>query len=139
MPEQMHANTTLCDGVEAADTLPIYLNECHVWSDGEDEHDEDHNSCYDLFIVFLVKEPTSIITFSWNARSTYEHGMISQWIDPSHLKELQSLEAVGHMPCAILKRLVHEDVGWHERSKLWRRGYEVPPECIRAAQVVDMM
>lgn len=120
---------------EPTNTLPIYLLECHVWSDGEDDHEEDHNLYYDMHIVFLVNEPISIITFSWNANSTYEDGIITQWKNPMHIQELQYIKAIGYMPCDILKRLVHEEVGWHKRHL----NNDVPPECIRAAQVLDML
>ena len=134
----MHAKTA--DGVADThdDALPIFTKECHHWSDGEDEHDEDHNSYYDLCFLFIVKDPTCIITYSWNAASTYEHGMIDKWTDPLHLKELQDdFPTTGYMSRTTLKRLVLKEVGWHEQRKLYCQTHVIPSECLRAAQAID--
>ena len=35
-------------GSAASVQIPVYRHLCHVWSDGEEEHEEDHNSSYDF-------------------------------------------------------------------------------------------
>jgi len=40
--------------------IPIYLNECHSWSDGEEHLDEDHNSAYDFKYFVLERDGATV-------------------------------------------------------------------------------
>jgi hypothetical protein len=37
------------------ETVEVYLLECHEWSDGDDEHEEDHNDYYDLKYFYVSR------------------------------------------------------------------------------------
>lgn len=50
-------------------TQPVYLLECHEWSDGDEEHEEDHNYHYDIKYFYIVNNPVYKCIFAWNARS----------------------------------------------------------------------
>ena len=47
--------------------IPVYLCECHEWSDGEDDHIEDHNSFYDIKYFIIKNEPDVRVICVWSA------------------------------------------------------------------------
>jgi hypothetical protein len=49
-------------------TIDVYLLECQTWSDGEDEHEEDHNYYYDLKYFYVSRSYTGHVIFAWKAK-----------------------------------------------------------------------
>ena len=58
--------------------IPITFVECHVWSDGEDDHEEDHNLYYDCkyFVVDPDFKPGRLLVFSWSCMSDVTSGFL---------------------------------------------------------------
>ena len=78
------------------DTVQIYLLECHTWSDGEDDHEEDHNSYYDL--KFFHVAPKCV--YAWNVHlSSMENGLFHEWTSESHTKEIDD-----GIPCGTITK-----------------------------------
>ena len=89
---------------------PIYLLECHTWSDGESDHKEDHNIYYDLKYFYIVKKPNYICTYCWNAYSgDHNTGMITETISRQHLEEHNAEKMVGDISDELAKFLVEKD------------------------------
>ena len=78
--------------------IPIALAECHVWSDGEDDHEEDHNIYYDLKYFVVFERPGFILTYAWKVYDRDDHtsGML---FEMSRLDEYGTVyKSAGSMP-----------------------------------------
>lgn len=74
-------------------TQPVYLLECHEWSDGDEEHEEDHNYYYDIKYFYIVNTPVYKCIFTWNARSDKTHGIPMEIKSLLHgEKEVETIE-----------------------------------------------
>jgi hypothetical protein len=69
-------------------SIPIYLLECHTWSDGEDDHEEDHNYYYDIKYFYLMDSKNYKCIYSWNAQANIESGLIMEVTDLMNCCEL---------------------------------------------------
>lgn len=87
--------------------VSVYLNECDTWSDGADDHEEDHNFYYDIKHFVLEANPMYMCIFSWSAYNSNEYnGMITYWDHPMHLMEMNSSKEVDEFTKEKCKRLV---------------------------------
>jgi len=97
-------------------SIPIYLLECHTWSDGEDDHEEDHNYYYDIKYFYLQHNPKRCI-FAWNANSDdMNTGLIMMMV---HERDLVHEKEVGSVYCDEAKRCVSNELSqnWKYLSK----------------------
>lgn len=69
-------------------TIPVYLLECHTWSDGEDDHEEDHNSYYDMKFFYLVDSDSYKCIYSWHVGSDPSSGLVMEVTELMNLCEL---------------------------------------------------
>lgn len=81
--------------------FPVYLLICNTWSDGEDYHEEDHNSYYDIKYFYIVNNSNYKCIFSWNANSNEQDGMISEVNSSQHLDEL----SLGEKEIGFINRI----------------------------------
>lgn len=62
-------------------SIPVYLLECHIWSDGEENHEEDHNSYYDIMFFYLMDLNEYKYIYSWRADSHISSGLVLEATD----------------------------------------------------------
>lgn len=70
-------------------TIPVYLLECRTWSDGEDDHEDNHNSNYDVMFFYLVDSQAYKCIYSWTKGSADIYsGIVMEVTDIMNLYEL---------------------------------------------------
>ena len=99
--------------------LPVYLSECHTWSDGEDEHEEDHNSYYDIKYFFLEKaehcrNPSCV--YAWSAHSDEHSGIVMH----GEMTEKHTMQ-VAEFELEYAKKLVLEYAKKQRKTSIRRR------------------
>ena len=97
--------------------VSVYLCECDVWSDGADDHEEDHNYYYDIKYFILDTDTNYICIFAWNAYNSHEYnGIITLWDNPKHIMELQCSKKVDEFTKEKCKKLVEYEMNTLQRK-----------------------
>lgn len=106
--------------------IDVYLLECHTWSDGEDDHEEDHNYYYDIKYFYVSKSPIGHVIFAWKAMfDDISTGLIMQAND---IYEMMSEKHMGNISLEQAKHLVSEELAKMEKRTIKE------DICIKAAQ-----
>lgn len=112
--------------------VSVYLSECDTWSDGEDEHEEDHNFYYDLKYFVLEENPNYMCIYAWQSYKSHEyHGMITFWDSPMHLMEINCSKEVDKFTKEKCKRLVECELERMRNKIQFHRdkNFEICIEC----------
>jgi hypothetical protein len=114
--------------------IPIYLLECHSWSDGEEVHEEDHNSYYDLNYFYLVDEPGYKLMYVWHVHvANIEHGFATEETDTKTILELASEVHVSSIPREKAVALVETEVGRLKERGKYRADSRMLSEVVERA------
>jgi hypothetical protein len=114
--------------------IPIYLLECHSWSDGEDVHEEDHNLYYDLNYFYLVNEPVYKLRYVWCVHfADIENGFATEVTDTDTIMELASEIHVSSISREKAVALVETEVGRLKERGKYRADSRMLSEVVERA------
>ena len=93
--------------------------ECHVWSDGEEDHEEEHNFYYDVNYFYIVNEPGYKLMYVWRVHfDTMDQGMAVEETSANTIHELASGVRLNSISREKAVGLVEVEVGrLKERGK----------------------
>jgi hypothetical protein len=114
--------------------VPIYLSECRSWSDGEDDHEEDHNFYYDLNYFYLIDEPGYKLMYVWCVHfANMEQGMAIEEKDVNTIQELASGVRLNSISREKAVGLVEVEVGRLKERGKYRADSRLLSEVVERA------
>ena len=84
--------------------------QCQSWSDGEDDHEEDHNSLYDIKYFYIKNEEDYKCAYSWNAYLGHmESGFLFECPE-SNYEELKQEKVCGTVTLEEARRCLNKEI-----------------------------